>query len=127
MAYRQTYCGQHAGDLLQHVELLRGEYRARRRAILDAHAVQSDKAIDGLKRRPGFERLDADERHQVLRHLREGAAAGTDERAIIPALEALEGLLQSRRDAGEQKALVALDALLEAKGGTHSRLTIGCG
>jgi hypothetical protein len=106
------------GDLSQHVELLRGEYRARRRAILDAHAVHLDKAIDGLKRRPGFERLDADERHQVLRHLREGAAAGTDERAIVPALEALDGLLQSRHDAGEQKALVALDTILEAKGGT---------
>jgi hypothetical protein len=105
-------------DLLRHAELLRGEYRARRRAILDAHAVQLDQAIDGLKRRPGFERLDADERHQVLRHLREGAAAGTDERAIVPALEALEALLQSRRDTCEQKALVALDTILEAKGGT---------
>jgi len=107
-----------AGDLLQHVELLRGEYRARRRAMLDAHAVQLDKAIDGLKRRPGFEKLDADERHQVLRHLREGAAAGTDERAIAPALEVLEGLLQARRDAGEKKALLELDAILEGKGGT---------
>jgi hypothetical protein len=106
------------GDLVGHVELLRGEYRARRRAILDAHAQLLERAMDGLKRRPGFEKLDADDRHLVLRHLREGASPGTDERAIVPALEALEGLLEAKRESAEQKALLALDSILESKGET---------
>lgn len=104
------------GELLQHVELLRGEYRAQRRSILSVHETELTQAIEGLKRRPGFEQLTADESHQVLRHLREGAFAATDERAIAPALEALEGILHAKRDNAEQKALANLDAILESKG-----------
>lgn len=105
-------------ELVPRLELLRNEYRARRRAVLDAHANEVDVAIDRLKRRTGFERLDPDQRHQVLRHLREGAAPGTDERAIAPPLEALETLLASRREVAEGKARAQLDALLEALGET---------
>ena len=105
-------------DLVEHIEHLRNEYRARRRAILDAHDSQVDLAIERLKRRSGFERLDPDQRHQVLRHLREGTSPGTDENAIAPALEALESQLAARREAAEQKARAALDALLESLGET---------
>jgi len=104
------------GELLQHVELLRGEYRAKRRSILSTHEEHLTLGIEGLKRRPGFEQLTSDESHQVLRHLREGGFAATDERAIAPALEALSGILQAKRDHAEQKALAALDAILESKG-----------
>lgn len=47
-----------------------------------------------------------------------GDSAGTDERAIVPALEALEGLLAAKREVAEQKALLALDSILESKGAT---------
>lgn len=104
------------GELLAHVELLRGEYRALRRSVLSAHEEQVELAAEGLKRRPGFEKLDADEQHQVVGHLRTGAFAATDERAIVPALEALAGLLQAKRGSAEQRALAAFDALLEDKG-----------
>ncbi len=106
------------GELLQHVELLQGEYRARRQSILTHHEEQLALSIEGLKRRPGFEKLDADQRHEVLRCMRDGASAGTDEKAIVPALEALEGLLKARRDNAEQKALAVLDSILQNKGGS---------
>ena len=103
-------------ELGPHVEVLRSAYRGRRGAILVAHATSLDQAADRIKRRDGFERLDPDQHHQVLRHLRDGAAAGTDDRAIAPALEALEGQLSARRDAAESKAMAHLDALLERLG-----------
>lgn len=105
-------------ELTPHVELLRGEYRARRRAMLDAHAKEVELASERLKRRNGFERLNPDQRHSVLRHLSDGAAANTDERAVVPALDVLEGQLAMRRQASEAKALAQLDALLEGLGDT---------
>ncbi|HMA92784.1 MAG TPA: hypothetical protein VKP30_08865, partial [Polyangiaceae bacterium] len=105
-----------AGELAQAVELIRSEYRSKRRALLNEHEQQLELAIDGMKRRPGFERLNVDQCHAVLRHLREGAAANTDERAIAPALEALQGMLEAKRAVAQQKALAALDTALEADG-----------
>lgn len=103
-------------ELGPRVEALRSVYRERRGAILVAHATCVDQAAERIKRRDGYERLDPDQRHQVLRHLRDGAAAGTDERAIAPALEALEGQLTARRDVAESKAMAQLDAFLERLG-----------
>ena len=105
-----------AADLTAHAETVRAEYRERRRAILARHDADLDAAVERIKRRDGFDRLDADQRHKALQHLREGAAASTDERAVAPALEALEGLLGARRAAGEQKALQQLDAFRESTG-----------
>jgi len=104
------------GELSPHVALVRGEYRARRRALLDAHDKEVELAVEGLKRQNGFERLGPDQRHQVLRPLREGAAAGTDESAVAPALEALEAQLAVRRKAAEGRARAQLDGLLETVG-----------
>jgi hypothetical protein len=103
-------------DLEGPLEVVREEYRGRRRAILEHHAAELEALVDGLKRREGFERLSPDDKYSVTRHLREGAAANTDERAIAPALESLAELLAARRRSGEQKALMQLDALLEAEG-----------
>ena len=107
-----------APELTAHVERIRSEVRARRRAILDAHERAVEAGLERLKRRPGFDRLDPDQRHAVLHHLREGGAAGTDENAIAPALEGLETHLAARRDAAERKAITQLDATLEAIGAT---------
>jgi hypothetical protein len=71
---------------------------------------------DRIKRKDGFDRLDGDQRHAVLRHLTEGTAPGTDEKAIAPALEALEGQLATRREAAESKALAQFDAFRETVG-----------
>jgi hypothetical protein len=101
-----------AGELAPHVELVRETYRAKRRGILDAHATKVDGIIERLKRRDGMERLDPDQRYEVLRYLSEGAASGTDDKAVAPPLEALEALLAMRRETAEAKALAQLDALL---------------
>lgn len=104
--------------LAANIAVVRTEYQARRRAVLDAHAHKLEIGVDDLKRRDGFDKLDADERHKVLRHLREGGAATTDEKAIAPALESLPALLRARLDSSTEKALLELGATLEAKGGT---------
>jgi hypothetical protein len=101
-----------AGELAPHVELVREAYRAKRRGILDTHATKVDGIIERLKRRDGMERLDPDQRYEVLRYLSEGAASGTDDKAVAPPLEALEALLTMRRETAEAKALARLDALL---------------
>ncbi|MGD0680306.1 MAG: BREX system P-loop protein BrxC, partial [Polyangiaceae bacterium] len=100
-----------AGQLAPLVATVRTEYRDRRRAILDAHAKAVEVARERIKRKDGFDRLDPDQRHAVLRHLTEGTAPGTDEKAIAPALEALEGQLAARREAAETKALQHFDEL----------------
>ena len=99
-------------ELVPHVELVREAYRARRRTILDAHAAKVDQAAERMKRRDGIERLDPDQRYEVLRYLSEGAASGTDERDVAPPLDALGALLKGRREEAEAKALARLDALL---------------
>ena len=99
-------------ELAPHVEVVREAYRAKRRGILDAHATKVDGIIERLKRRDGMERLDPDQRYDVLRYLSEGAASGTDDKAVAPPLEALEALLAMRRETAEAKALARLDALL---------------
>jgi hypothetical protein len=97
-------------------ESVRAEYREKRRAMLARHEVEVDAAIDRIKRRDGFDRLDVDQRHKVLQHLREGAAANTDERSVAPPLEALDGQLGIRRETAEHKALQQLDAFRESSG-----------
>jgi hypothetical protein len=99
-------------ELAPHVEIVREAYREKRRGILDAHATKVDGIIERLKRRDGMERLDPDQRYEVLRYLSEGAASGTDDKAVAPPHEALEALLAMRRETAEAKALARLDALL---------------
>ena len=105
-----------SAQLAPHVARVRVEYRERRGAILDLHAKALEIAIERIKRRDGFDLLDPDQRHQVLRHVREGGASNTDAKAIVPSLEALDAQLASRRDTAERKALQELDALRETLG-----------
>ena len=107
---------ENTAELVPKIEALRTAYRDQRRSILDTHAARLEQIVDRLKRRDGFETLDADQRHDVLRHLRDGAAPGTDEHAIAPPLEALAPQLAARREAAETKALAALDELLAKRG-----------
>ena len=105
-----------AGVLASHVDRVRAEVRMRRRAILAAHDKAVENGLERLKRRTGFDQLDPDQRHAVLHHLREGAVANTDENAIAPALEALEGQLAARRESAERKAENHLDEILTTLG-----------
>jgi hypothetical protein len=103
-------------DLAKQADCIRSEYRERRRAILARHEHELEAAIARIKRREGFDRLDADQRHKVLNHLREGAAANTDERAVAPPLEALDPQLAVRRETAEHKGIQQLDAFRESSG-----------
>lgn len=105
-----------AATLPAPIELIRGEYQARRRGLLDSHATRLEQTVEEIKLRDGFDRLDPDERHAVLRHVREGGAATTDERAVAPPLETLDVQLSMRREAARSKALAELGTVLEAKG-----------
>ena len=105
-----------AGDLGGHVERIVGEARERRRAILSRHTEAVDAAIESVKRREGFDKLTPDARHKVLTPLREGTASGTDDNAVVPALDVLEGKLATIRRDAEQRALAQLDALRESAG-----------
>jgi len=99
------------------IDKLRLAYQTSRRTVLEAHARLQDQRIEEIKRRDGFDRLDADQRHQVTSHLRVGGAANTDEKAVVPALEVLPTLLRDRLEHATEKALLQLSALLEAQGG----------
>lgn len=104
-------------ELAKNAKLVRDEFRERRQQVLVQHDADVEAALDRLKRREGFDRLDADQRFKVTQHLREGAAANTDEKAIAPPLEALESHLAVRRANAENKALQQLDSLRESTGG----------
>lgn len=103
-------------ELGQKIDLLRQGFRERRKALLAAHATRLEDLTEQLKRREGMEKLDADQRHRVLRHLQDAAGAGGTEDDVAPALETLESFLSERRRTAEQKALTELDALLEEIG-----------
>lgn len=98
------------------IRVIRDGFSARRKTILAAHAAQLEDSTEQLKRRDGVEKLDPDQRHRVLRHLQDVAAAGGTENDVAPALETLEVFLAERRQAAEHKALAELDSLLEEVG-----------
>lgn len=98
------------------IALVRDGFRARRKAILAAHAARLEETTEQLKRRDGVEKLNPDQRHRVLHHLQEVLGAGGTEDDVAPALETLEVFLAERRQAAERKALAELDSLLEEVG-----------
>jgi hypothetical protein len=103
-----------APHLAASTAVVRTAIRARRATLLDAHATKLEQAIELMKRRAGVDKLDPDQRHQVIQHLRD--AAMRDEDWSSPPFEALESHLTQRRDAAEAKARAQLDEILE-KGG----------
>lgn len=103
-------------ELRGHVQALLDEYRERRQAILSEHAVRVDIAVDWVKRREGFERLNPDAQYDVIAPLREHAALNTDAKAIQPELAVLDSLFQARLHAALAKAVARLDELLEKLG-----------
>jgi hypothetical protein len=102
--------------LQAHAKDIRKEYEAARKAILDGHQTQIEAALDAMKRRKGFDTLNPDQQHQVLRSIREGAALQTSVTAVAPGLEVLDVQFAQQLARAEQRALATLDGLLEEKG-----------
>ncbi|MEI9942162.1 MAG: BREX system P-loop protein BrxC [Pseudomonadota bacterium] len=104
------------GDLKPHVTALRAAYKAHRQGLLSAHANRVDVAIEQLKRRDGFDRLNPDQRNQVVSHLRDGAPVQTDAEQIVPPLRLLDDLFAARLVGAEHKAQAQLDEILQTLG-----------
>lgn len=81
--------------------------------MLDEHAARLEAAVDWIKRREGFERLDPDAQYDIISPLREHARLDTDAKAIQPELAVLDSSFQTRLEKAQQKAIVRLDELLE--------------
>lgn len=100
-------------ELRARIQALLDYYRERRQSILDEHVTRLEAAVDWIKRREGFERLDPDAQYDIISPLREHARLDTDAKAIQPELAVLDSLFQARLDKAQQKALSRLDELLE--------------
>jgi hypothetical protein len=103
-------------ELEDEIQALRDHYRERRHAILQEHVARAEAAVDWVKRREGFERLDPDAHYDVISPLREHATLGTDAKAIQPELGVLDNLFQARLDKAQAKAVGLLDELLAKLG-----------
>jgi hypothetical protein len=100
-------------ELRTHVQAIQEHYRDRRQTTLQEHTARVEAAVDWIKRRDGFERLDPDAQYDVIAPLREHAALDTDAKAIQPELAVLDSLFQGRLDKALEKAMSRQDELLE--------------
>jgi hypothetical protein len=82
--------------------------------LLTHQEAAAERVRDGLKRRPGFERLSADEVHQVLRHV-SAALTSTSVDAVAPPLSELRLAFDERLRRAADEASALLDDLLVAK------------
>jgi hypothetical protein len=103
-------------DLAAAVETVRSAYRQLRQGVLVAHDTKVDMAIERLKRRDGFERLNPDQRHQVITHLRDGAPLATKPDDLIPPFRLLDDIFALRLQQAEHKAQAQLDEILQTLG-----------
>lgn len=104
------------GELKPEIAAVRECYREKRQSILSAQATRVDGVIERIKRRDGFERLNPDQRQQVLSHLREEAPLSTGAEDLVPSLRLLDDLFAARLDAAEHKSQAHLDEVLETLG-----------
>jgi hypothetical protein len=100
------------GSLAPVLERLRERYVEARRALLNQQNAAVEAARGRVKTRPGFERLDADQVHRVLRPFAE-ALTDTTEKAIAPSLSELRDRFPARLARAEEEAHDRLDELLE--------------
>lgn len=107
----------HTDGLAEAVETLRTEYENARRTILVGHGQEVENAVQAMKRREGFESLDQEQQHQVLRCFREMAAARTTEGAAEPKLSHLREQLPVRLQQAKAEALERFDDIREDNDG----------
>lgn len=89
-------------------------YQARRSQLLSQQEAAAERVRDGLKRRPGFERLSADEAHRVLRPV-SAALTTTSVDAVAPPLSELRLVFDERLRRGAEEASALFDELVSAK------------
>jgi hypothetical protein len=104
------------GKLRESVDRVRGAYQKLRQSMLLVHEAKVDAAIEHLKWRDGFERLNPDQRHLVISHLREGAPLPTKADDLVPSLRLLDDLFATRLQGAESKAQAQLDEILQTLG-----------
>jgi hypothetical protein len=100
-----------AASVAAHVERVWERYREARRALLAAQMQAIDETVAQVQSRPGFERLDDDARHRVLRAIKQAAfETGGDHTA--PSLDELEERFPRRLALAEERANNELDESL---------------
>jgi hypothetical protein len=96
------------------LEAIRTAYRLARRSLLEQQEADCDRARNGLKRRAGFDSLDGDAQHQVLRPITQAGFVTADD-AIAPSLEQLRDQFPGRLHRAVDEANDLLDEFLAKK------------
>jgi hypothetical protein len=99
-------------DVAGNLEAIARGYTSRRRALLGSQEQEAEAARQRVKSRIGFERLDEDQVHRVLRPLAL-AVRDTSDEAIAPSLAQIRDGLPARLRAAEDEANELLDRDLE--------------
>jgi hypothetical protein len=100
-----------AHSIAPHIDRVWQRYLGARRTLVAAQVVAIEEALARVQSRPGFERLDEDRRHRVLRPLK-NAAFGSATRELEPSLAAMEQLFATRLLRAEDDANNELDTAL---------------
>lgn len=95
------------------LDAVHAAYVRSRRAVLSQHERRAEEARVAVKARPGFERLNADGAHHVMRPITE-ALFDTTADAVAPPLSDLRERFAARLARAEQEANDRLDARLAA-------------
>ncbi len=94
--------------LMAPIERITSQYRATRRSLLSREELDAEAVRQEIKRRPGFELLDPDQAHRVLRPVTEAMWETTPE-AIAPRLEQLRDGFSTRLTRAKEEANDRLD------------------
>ena len=93
------------------IEAIRERYREERLALIQRREAEAQDIRERIKSRAGFEKLDADGSHQVLRPITE-ALYDTTPDAVQPTLETLRDSVAARLREAEEEANARLDDIL---------------
>ncbi len=99
------------GDVAAEIEAIKERYQEVRLDLIGRQEANAQEIRDRTKRRAGFERLDGDGSHHVLRPITEALCDTTPE-AVQPTLESLWDSVAARLREAEEEANGRLDDLL---------------
>ena len=99
------------GGVAAEIEAIKARYREARLELIGRQEARAQEIRDRIKRRAGFEKLDGNGSHQVLRPITEALYDTTPE-AVQPTLEALRDSVAARLREAEEEADGRLDDLL---------------